>query len=188
MVNLFLKPNGKEFFVETRDGESKIVNITDVYHAKAIGTNYENRVDFYHGANNYLFIRGNSIIYDAWVLSQVLENRFINARNTHYDFDITKEFTWEFKDLVEIKKRKRIVNRIVKPTLASLAKTQNARAFVRAQKLNTTIDKSKPHPNYRIYEFFEDKYEENKSKAGQQTAQHELNLSHGGEPISSKFA
>jgi len=37
------------------------------------------------------------------------------VKNVAYDFDITKEFTYDFKELVELKKRKRIVNRFYKP-------------------------------------------------------------------------
>lgn len=110
---MFLKPNGKQVIVETRDGESKVVNTMDIYDAKLVDSKYEQRIDFCHGANVYNYIRGNSIIYDSWVLSNVLENKFIDTRNVEYDFDVTKEFTWEFRDLVEIKKRKRVVDRIL---------------------------------------------------------------------------
>ena len=52
------------------------------------------------------------MIYDKWVLDQVLKNAFIDAKNQKYDFDITKEFSWDFRELVEIKKRKRFVTKI----------------------------------------------------------------------------
>jgi hypothetical protein len=42
---------------------------------------------------------------------------------------VTKEFTWDFKELVEIKKRKRIVKRFYKPSYALLSKLANARKF-----------------------------------------------------------
>ena len=120
VVNMFLKPNGKQVIVETRDGESKVVIISDIYESKKIDSKYESRIDFNHGANIFNFIRGNSIIYDAWVLSSVLENKFIDTRNVKYDFDLTKEFTWEFRDLVEIKKKKRVVDIVFKPTISVL--------------------------------------------------------------------
>ena len=113
VVNMYLKPNGKQVIIETRDGESKVVNNVDIYDARLVDSKYEQRVDFHNGANVFNFIRGNSIIYDSWVLSNVLENKFIDTRNVDYDFDVTKEFTWEFRDLVEIKKRKRVVDKIV---------------------------------------------------------------------------
>lgn len=134
VINLFLKPNGKQIIVETNDKETREVNITDIYEPKVIDTKYEQRIDFNHGANNFLFLRGNSLIYDGWALTQILENHFINTRDAQYSFDLTKdEFTWEFKDLVEIKKRKRIVNKIVKPTPSNLSQLQRARLFVKAK-------------------------------------------------------
>lgn len=33
LVNMYLKPNGKQVIVETRDGESKVINNTDIYSA-----------------------------------------------------------------------------------------------------------------------------------------------------------
>ena len=45
--------------VETRDGETKIVNNSMVFNEKHIKNRWEDRIDFYHGANNYLYLRGN---------------------------------------------------------------------------------------------------------------------------------
>ena len=53
---------------------------------------------------------------DAWVLDRMLDNKNIDTKNVEYDFDFTKEFTWDFRDLVKIKKRKRFVSRTFKPT------------------------------------------------------------------------
>jgi hypothetical protein len=64
VVNMFLKPNGKQVIIETRDGESKIVNNTDFYEAKTFEDKWESRIDFNYGANVYNYIRGNSVIYD----------------------------------------------------------------------------------------------------------------------------
>jgi len=66
---MFLMQNGKQLIVETRDKEDRTVNINEIYDALMVDTKYEQRIDFGYGANNYLFIRGNSIIYDSWVLS-----------------------------------------------------------------------------------------------------------------------
>src|SRR5438105_2212778 len=104
VVNMFLKPNGKQVIVETRDGESKVVNNMDFFDVKPITSRYRHRIDVYHGANNFLYITGNSYIYDAPTLSAVLSNNFVDVKNVAYDFDLTKEFTWDFKELVEIKK------------------------------------------------------------------------------------
>ena len=46
---------------------------------------------------------------DQWLLDEIMDNRIIDTKNVQYDFNITKDFTWDFKDLVEIKKRRRIV-------------------------------------------------------------------------------
>lgn len=54
-------------------------------------------------------MRGNAHIYDEFILQAVLENNFIDVNNIAYDYDVTSEFTWDFRDLVEIKKRKRVV-------------------------------------------------------------------------------
>ena len=69
------------------------------------------------------------MIYDKWVLDQVLKNAFIDAKNQKYDFDITKEFSWDFRELVEIKKRKRFVTKIYRPTLQAMLKIDSALKF-----------------------------------------------------------
>jgi hypothetical protein len=126
---MFLKENGKQVIVETMDGESRIVNNKDFYKAEMITSRYQHRIDLFHGANNYLFIRGNSFAYDSHILTAVLNNDFIDVRNIAYDYDVTKEFTWDFKDLVEIKKRKRVYSRFYRPTPQLLSKLQSASAF-----------------------------------------------------------
>lgn len=51
------------------------------------------------------------------MLTAVLNNDFIDVRNVAYDYDVTKEFTWDFKELVEIKKRKRTFSRFYRPSI-----------------------------------------------------------------------
>jgi hypothetical protein len=51
------------------------------------------------------------------------------VKNVAYDYDVTKEFTWDFKELVEIKKRRRVVSRFYKPTYILLAKMNNVLKF-----------------------------------------------------------
>lgn len=58
--NIFLKPNGKEVILETRDGQSKSIKTSLFYYPKIIKTKYEHRIDLGYGANNYLYIKGNS--------------------------------------------------------------------------------------------------------------------------------
>ena len=56
----------------------------------------------------------------------VLDNKSIDTKNVEYDFDFTKEFTWDFRELVEIKKRKRYVSRVYKPTFKVLNSVRSA--------------------------------------------------------------
>ena len=128
---MYLLPNGKQVYIETRDGLTKLVDNSKFYEPKAYRSRYETRLDFGHGANNYLFMRGNATVYDEFILQAVLENNFIDVNNIAYDYDVTSEFTWEFRDLVEIKKRKRVVTRIYKPTVAVLQKIASARNWQR---------------------------------------------------------
>lgn len=63
---------------------------------------------------------------DQWLLDEIMDNRFIDTKNVQFDFDITKEFTWDFRELVEIKKRRRIVQKIYKPTMKVFGKIRDA--------------------------------------------------------------
>ena len=139
VTNMFLKPNGKQVIVETLDGESKIVNNMDIYDAEAISNRYQHRIDFYHGANNYLFMRGNSYAYDSHILSAILQNNFIDVRNIAYDYDVTKEFTWDFKELVEIKKRKRHVNRFYRPNLKLFERLQSVAKYEKNREMGSIV-------------------------------------------------
>lgn len=163
VVNVFLKPNGKQVMIETRDGNSKLVNNTDIYHAKSISDNHDSRVDFNYGANNYCYIRGNTIIQDSWVLDNVLNGSFIDTRNTDYDFDLSKEFTWEFRDLVEIKKRNRIVDRVMKPTIANLTKLDSGSRRAEAIKRGALVTKREAMKDFKMYEYFTDQYNDDKT-------------------------
>lgn len=108
--------------METRDGLSKIIDNAKFYDPKPVVSKWENRLDFGHGANNYLYLRGNHTIYDEFVLNAILTNKFIDVNNVAYNYDVTSEFTWEFRDLVEIKKRKRMVTKYVQPTAKTFLK------------------------------------------------------------------
>lgn len=137
--------------METRDGLTKLIDSSKFYEPKTYRSSYETRLDFGHGANNYLYMRGNSQIYDEFILQAVLENNFIDVNNVAYDYDVTSEFTWEFRDLVEIKKRKRIVSRIYKPTIAVLSKLASARNWTRTKALEMTQNNKKVVSDYKLY-------------------------------------
>ena len=65
-------------------------------------------------------MKGNSHIYDEFVLDAVLSNKFIDVNNVAYNYDVTSEFTWDFRELVEIKKRKRVVKKYWRPTVRNI--------------------------------------------------------------------
>jgi hypothetical protein len=93
---------------------------------------------------------------DAWLLTRILDNKNIDTKNVQYDFDFTKEFTWDFRDLVEIKKRKRFVSRTFKPTFKVLNQVKSAMAFKKAKRRGSLITKSEPYKDYNLYEYFPD--------------------------------
>lgn len=101
----------------------------DFFNVKPVTTRFQHRLEFYHGANNFLFLTGNSYIYDVTMLSAALTNNFIDVKNVAFDFDANKEFTWDFKELVEIKKRKRFINKFYKPTVTLLQKLKGIKKF-----------------------------------------------------------
>ena len=177
VVNIFLKPNGKQIIVDSMDGTSSTVDTDNIYEKKSWQSKYEKRITFGHGANVQKFISGNTHIYDSWALDAVLSNKFIDVKNVAYNFDVTKEFTWEFRDLVEIKKRKKLVNRLYKPTAKVLSGIDSAKRFDRASKAGLTRCKTVPFENYATYQYFPDEvYEpEDKIRIDKETAQHELN-------------
>ena len=70
---MYLKPDGKSVIVETRDGESKEVSNDRFYTPKVHTSRYETRLDIHHGANIYLFLRGNAQVYDEHILEAVLD-------------------------------------------------------------------------------------------------------------------
>jgi hypothetical protein len=153
ITNMYLKENGKQVIVETLDGESKTVNNKDFFKAEMITSRYQHRIDLYHGANNYMFIRGNSYAYDSHVLTAVLNNDFIDVRNVAYDYDVTKEFTWDYKDLVEIKKRKRVFSRFYRPTAGILAKLRSVRTFEKNKENGSMVSSRKILKPFEVFSF-----------------------------------
>ena len=109
-------PSGKEVVLETRDGDSRKIRNASFFEPIYHNSKWESRLDFGHGANNRLYARGKPTIKDSEVLDAILQNNFIDVKNIAYDFDVTSEFTWEYRDLVEIKKRKRVISRFYRPT------------------------------------------------------------------------
>lgn len=157
VTNMFLKPNGRYFICETRAGSSDIVKIDDVFMTKFVKTRWETKIEFQHGANQYKQIRGNPRIFDSFVLENALDNRNIDTKNVEYDFDLTREFTWDFRELVEIKKRKRYVSRTMRPTFKVLNSVRSASLFEKAKRQGKlAVAKCTPFKGYDVYEYHED--------------------------------
>ena len=165
ITNIFLKSNGKQIIAETRAGKSKVINIMDIYQQKQVDLKLDKRLEFYHGANIYCQIRGGTTILDEWLLTAIMENRCVDVRNVDFDFDITKEFTWDFRELVEIKKRKRVVHKVYKPTMKVLGKLRNAQAFEKSRDDGQVIGTPKPFKGYDMFEFLPDIHEEDREIA-----------------------
>ena len=104
-------------------------------------------------------------------------------KNVDFDFDITKEFTWDFRELVEIKKRKRVVHKIYKPTMKSVGKLRNAQAFEKARTNGQVVGTPKPFKGYEFFEYNTDIHDEDEAKVAAADKQSELNVNHGGYPI-----
>lgn len=68
-----------------------------------------------YGANNYIFLRGNAHIYDEDLLDAICQEKQIDVKNVAYNYDVSSDFTWDYKELVQIKQRQRIKNRFYRP-------------------------------------------------------------------------
>lgn len=106
-------------------------------------------------------MRGNAHIYDEFVLNAVLKNDFIDVNNVAYNYDVTSDFTWEFRDLVEIKKRKKIVRKYSQPNYKILMKQASAKKWQKAQKLNLTQSNKEIVNDYKLFTFMEDPFTNN---------------------------
>jgi hypothetical protein len=117
---MWLLPSGKKVILETRDGLSQTIEINRIYEPKTTKTKWMKRIDFGHGANNFIFMMGKPIIQDKEVMDAILNCKFIDCKNTAFDFDVSSEFTWDYKELVKIKKQRRRVDRFYTPTAKNL--------------------------------------------------------------------
>jgi len=158
--NMFLKTSGKSVIVETRDGASTEIKNNIFYHPKQIKTGYEDRIDIGYGANKYLFIKGNPLIKDMELLEAVLLNKQVDVNNIAYDYDVSNEFTWKFREIVEIKKQRRPVVKYHWPTAKSLLRLQNIGKFNRASQSGSIKDRTTVVKDYVLYAFNEEVYSE----------------------------
>jgi len=83
----------------------------------------------------------------------MLDNKNIDTKNKEFDFNFTKEFTWDYKELVEIKKRKRFVHRTMQPTVKVLNQVRSAMLYEKAKKKGALISGREPYQNYDIYDY-----------------------------------
>jgi len=100
-----------------------------------------------------LFLRGNSYAYDSHVLTAILNNDFIDVKNVAYDYEVTKEFTWDFKELVEIKKRKRVFSRFYRPSAKLFTSLQSAKSFERNRQHGLLISSRTVLKPFELYSF-----------------------------------
>ena len=87
-------------------------------------------------------MKGNTTIEDKEILEAVLLNKSIDVNNVAFDFAPSNQFTWDYKSLVEIKKRKRKVTRYYRPNAKVIQRVVSARSFDRA-KLNGAVREQK---------------------------------------------
>jgi hypothetical protein len=99
------------------------------YNPKIVNTKWQYRIDLGYGANKFLYITGNSQINDYEILEAVLKNKNIDVNNIFYDFEASNEFTWNYREIVEIKKRKRRMTRFYRPTAKVIQNLASARAW-----------------------------------------------------------
>lgn len=69
---------------------------------------------------------------------------------------MTEDFTWEYRDLVEIKKRNRFIKRWYRPTMKNLIREASVARWNRAKELNVTQNNKKIVTSYKLYDFFAD--------------------------------
>lgn len=60
----------------------------------------------YHGANNYLYITGDSHYIDREILDSVMRKTFVDTKNVIFDIDAGKNFTWEIDELMKFNMHK----------------------------------------------------------------------------------
>ena len=65
---MYLLPDGIKVIIEMRDGNSVEIRSTSIFEPKKISSKWDTRLDFGYGANVYLFMRGNPMIYDQLIL------------------------------------------------------------------------------------------------------------------------
>ncbi|CAI2374417.1 unnamed protein product [Moneuplotes crassus] len=101
-INMWLTPQGKHVLVDTFSGKTRKIDIKNFYKFEHKKTRFRlgNRIDMYHGANNYLFLAGNPHTIDHEILDSVMNKDYIDTKNVTFDIDTNKSFTWEIDKLM----------------------------------------------------------------------------------------
>ena len=102
-INMWLLPQGKQVIVETYNGQTRKIHIKDIYKFETKKTKFRlgNRLEIYHGANNYLFLSGNPHYLDQEILESICNKSFIDTKNVTFDIDLDKSFTCEIDNLMK---------------------------------------------------------------------------------------
>lgn len=87
----------------------------------------------------------------------MLEGKFVDTKNVAYDYDVTANFTWDFRSLVDIKKKKRLHRRFYRPTAKEFLKQRSIGKWHTMKEARRTNDNSQVLGNYKLFEFYEDK-------------------------------
>ena len=87
----------------------------------------------------------------------MLEGKFVDTKNVAYDYDVTANFTWDFRSLVDIKKKKRIHRRYYRPNAKTFLKQRSVGMWNTMKEAGRTVDNSKLLTNYKLYVYHEDK-------------------------------
>ena len=113
-------------------------------------------------------------------MKQIFANKNIDTKNVEYDFDISKEFTWEFRDLVEIKKRRRYVTKIYPANAKNLLQVRSAKKFEKSRKEGKLVTNAKAFKDYRLFEFHPTNEYNEAEEAAKQKERYEIYLNNGG--------
>ena len=162
-INLYLKQNGKQIIAETYGGEYRTINIKDIYKFEVVRSRLRqsDRLQINHGANQFLFFKGNSQFMDSEVFDAIIQKRFVDTKNIQYDIDVGKSYTWEIDALMRSnmnkshkKKRFNYLNPL--GDYSNLSKIQQMKMIgsISTQLRKSTIFKSLNHNAYHTYRMY----------------------------------
>lgn len=147
VINMWLLPQGKQVIVENYNGDTRKINIKDFYKYENRKTKLKlgNRIEMYHGANNYLFLSGNPHYIDHEVLESIMKRNFVDTKNVTFDIDNDKSFTWEIDQLMrsDIQRYHKRMSFKYKNPLTEEEKTNKIKKLNAIYKLRKNLKNSK---------------------------------------------